>query len=139
MKRVNIEEKTRLLNEFRMANVSKTFTRDELIPQLKSLGISTQVIGIMIPKFFPSEKLGNSKLYGIPKEPIHKSLVAACYKQANDYKRKKEVKPSFNESEAISNLRAAGYQIRKCIGFDVERFERENPVLYKKYLKYETL
>ena len=139
MKRVNIEEKTRLLNEFRMANVSKTFTRDELITQLKSLGIATQVIGIMIPKFFPSEKLGNSKLYGIPREPIHKSLVTACYKQANDYKRKKPISPVTSEESAIATLQAAGYQVRKCIGFDVERFERENPVLYKKYLKYETL
>ena len=43
------------------------------------------------------------------------------------------------EEKAIATLQAAGYQIRKIVGFDMERFQKENPVLYKKYLKYEII
>ena len=38
MKRVNIEEKSRILNEFTQKNQNRSFTRQELLIELKNLG-----------------------------------------------------------------------------------------------------
>lgn len=135
MKKINVEEKARVLNELRMSCDNKTFTREELVKNLKQLGFNSQVVGAMIPKLFTYEEVGKARLYSFPKTPIHKSLIRACYDRCNGYKSKT---PSVEES-VIATLQAAGYQVRKIVGFDMEKFKAENPNLYKKYLRYETV
>ena len=144
MKKINIEEKTKALNEFRMNSQNRVFTRPELVDELKKLGFNSSIIGGIIPKF-PFEVMGNSKLYSVPREPIHKSIISGVYQKFIDYKKKSVNKTksqkenALSEEQALSILSAKGYQIRKCIGFDLERFQKENPVLYRKYLKYEVV
>ena len=76
MKKVNIEELTRKLNEFRMSHLNKTFTRDELVEKFHTLGFNAQVSGLLIPKL-PYEVLGKSRLYSMPKDPIYKNLIGS--------------------------------------------------------------
>ena len=145
MKKVNIEEKTRQLNEFRMANLHKSFSGRELQDYLYNLGISRTIASALMSKCFPYEKMGSTRLYEVPKEPIHKSMLNGLYEnfrnKRNKYNssKKGEIISQNSEEEALALLSARGYQIRKCIGFDLERFQKEQPILYKKYLKYETV
>ena len=140
MNKLNYMALTEAFNKFRMEHQSKTYTRPEIIKELNSLGFSTPIAATILSKgYVPSERVGKSKLYSFGKEPMHKSQLEALYQIRSNYNiaqndKKKQV---TNEEEAISSLQAMGYQIRKVIGFDLERFQKENPVLYKRYLKYE--
>ena len=145
MKKVNTIELTQKLNEFRMAHPNKSFTREELQEELQKLGFNTQVRGAIIPKFFTYEKIGQNRIYTMPKEPIHKSAIEGVYQIFRNSKNKSreskriEAISENSEEAALALLSARGYQIRKCVGFDIERFQKEQPVLYRKYLKYETV
>ena len=145
MKKTNTVELTQKLNQFRMENSNKTFTREELKESLLSLGFNSQTEGAIVPKFFPYEKIGTNRIYNMPKEPIHKSAIEAVYESFRRTRnklrnqKKEEIHSKNSEEAALALLSARGYQIRKCIGFDLERFQKEQPILYKKYLKYETV
>lgn len=141
MKKQNYLALTECLNKFRMEHQSKTFTREELVEALCGLGFNKGTAGMIIAKFIPSEKMGTSKLYSFGREPIHKSQVEAIYKKFASYGNVKKPVPTpvSNEESLIEKMKEMGYQVRKVIGFDMERFKAENPVLYKKYLKYETV
>lgn len=141
--KVNIEELTRKLNEFRMST-NKTFTGQELADALYGLGFN-KVTCWSMNKYFPFEKIGSSKLFSMPKEPIHKSAVAAVYNSSRSSKERSMMKKvqakcsALSEQDAISILQKAGYELRKCVGFDLEKFAREQPIMYKRYLKYENI
>lgn len=140
-KSVNIDDVTRSINEFRIANQTKSFTGSELAEALNKLGISRNVVSFIV-KLFPFEKMGITKLYEMPKDPIHKSLVNSCYNKNREYKKnwlKKSNTPKeeISEESALKLLQSKGYQIRKAVGFDLKRFQKENPDLYEKYLVYE--
>ena len=149
MKRVNIEEKTRALNEFRVEASNKSFTYGELKGIFKERNITNDPMTLSgILRLFPFEKIGKNKIYEVPKNPIHISLVKKIWASRAEYQKKNNEKkkavnaiPSIEISEesALAVLAAKGYQIRKCVGFDLERFAKENPDLYKKYLKYEII
>ena len=143
MKKQNYLALTESLNKFRMEHQSKTFTREDLIEALCGLGFNKGTAGMVIAKFVPSEKMGTSKLYSFGREPIHKSQVEAIYKKFASYGNtpvRKPVPTQASEEESLINkMKEMGYQVRKIVGFDIERFKAENPVLYKKYLKYETV
>ena len=144
MKQKNYEALTGSLNKFRMEHQSKTFTREELVEALCGLGFNKGVAGMVIAKFVPSEKMGTSKLYSFGREPIHKSQIEAIYRKFASYGTTTATpKPNLSivsdEESLINKMKEMGYQIRKIVGFDMERFKAENPVLYKKYLKYEVV
>lgn len=138
----NYEELTGALNKFRMEHLSKTFSREELVTALKEIGFNNNTAQSIL-SFIPSEKIGTSKLYTFSKDPIHKAQVEGVYRNEAKLRKKSTQKLKIermennSEEKAIATLQAAGYQIRKVIGFDMERFQKENPILYKKYLKYE--
>ena len=137
--RINIEELTQKLNKFRMENVGKAFTSAELIEKLHEIGFNKSYAwGVMVN--FPHEKVGSSNLYSVTREPIHVNVVKSVFERYRNYRKhpvKGNKKDKFSEEEALNFLSSKGYQIRKVIGFDLERFQKENPILYKKYLKYE--
>lgn len=154
MKKINVEELTGKFNEFRMSSLSKTFTRGELLEKLLSIGFNKGIVAEMIPKLFPFEKMGTSRLYGIPKEPIHKSQIASFYKTVNDRKKKmspktiakKENKPSIDNfvdakevNDAIHLLLSKGYKISRPLGLDVKQLLKDHPELAKIYMRYESI
>ena len=146
MKKQNYLALTESFNKFRMEHQSKTYTREELLGALCELGFNKGTAGMIIAKFVPSEKMGTSKLYSFGKDPIHKSQVEAIYRKFASYgttAKPNLSKPNLSivsdEESLISKMKEMGYQVRKVVGFDMERFKAENPVLYKKYLKYETV
>lgn len=143
MRQLNYRELTGSLNKFRMEHQSKTYTREELISELQKLGFAPAMAQKVMVKFIPSEHVGKKKLYSFGSEPIHNSQIEALYQSVNN-KKYKAIKDKImaninvsSEEKAIATLQAAGYQVRKVVGFDMERFQKENPVLYKRYLKYE--
>ena len=93
-----------------------------------------------------SKLVGNRKFFQFGKNPIHKSEIEAIYDRMASYANKRREKkpqqstqPTISLDKALEAVQAAGYQIRKPIGFDLERFSEENPELYRKYLKYEVV
>jgi hypothetical protein len=148
MKKVNIEQKTQALNEFRLSNKNKSFTYSEIREKLGEILSKNNVVITAAIKAFPYEVIGRNRLYSMPNDPIHWTFVKNAYKEQTNVqkkynsKAKEESLKKENESEeekALKILASKGYQIRKCVGFDLERFAKENPVLYKKYLKYEII
>ena len=148
MKKVNIEQKTQAINEFRLANKNKSFTYSEIREKLGEILSKNNVVITAAIKAFPYEVIGRNRLYSMPNDPIHWIFVKNAYKEQTNVQKKynskvkEESLKEKNESEeekALKVLASKGYQIRKCIGFDLERFAKENPVLYKKYLKYEII
>lgn len=135
---------TEAFNKYRMEHQSKTYSREEILRELNKLGFSTAIGNTLLARgFVPSERVGKAKLYSFGKEPIHKSQIESLYRDKNTkaYARREKFKENLrtDEESAIATLQAAGYQIRKVTGFDVDKFKVENPVLYKRYLKYEIL
>ena len=153
-KKVNVEELTAALNDFIQKNKNKTFTRQELGEKLSETGFNPVVAGIIIPKLFPFEKMGTSRLYGLPKEPIYKGVVENCYKTARGYKTSsraakkttiKEEKPSvvvdnFTEAkevnDAIRLLLSKGYKVSRPLGLDTKQLLADHPELAQKYMRY---
>ena len=140
MRTVNIDELTRKLNSFRMENLTKSFLPSELRECLHGLGFSKSLIP-RIMKTFPCEQAGEMTLYKAPKKPIHRDKVNTLYdetrRKALDNNGDSNKNKMLNEESALAFLQAKGYQIRRLVGFDTERFQKDNPVLYKKYLRYE--
>lgn len=146
MKQLNYFELVERFNRFRMEHQSRTYTREEILKELDNLGIKSAIASRMFSKgYIPSEKVGKAKLYSFSKDPLHKSQLEALYRDKNkmcyksELKRKNEAKQLTSEEAAIELLQAQGYQVRKVVGFNLEKFKAENPVLYKKYLKYEII
>ena len=157
-KKINVEELTKALNGFIQSNKDKTFTRQELGEKMAELGFNPQVTGIIIPKLFPYEKMGTSRLYGLPKEPVYKGVVEGCYKTARGYKnssrkaakkisaKKEEKTPvvdNFAEAkevnDAIRLLLSKGYKVSRPLGLDTKQLLADHPELAKKYMRYDTL
>jgi hypothetical protein len=153
--KVNVEELTKALNGFIQSNKSKTFTRQELGEKLSEVGFNPVVAGVIIPKLFPFEKMGTSRLYGLPKEPIYKGVIESCYKTVRGYKtssRKakktstKEVKTpvdNFTEAKEISDairlLLSKGYKVSRPLGLDTKQLIADHPELIQKYMRYDII
>lgn len=142
-KRIDLITLTQVFNKFRMEHQSKTYTREELLSELNKLGMNSAIATMFIAKYIPNERVGKGKLYSLPTEPIHKSQIVGIYDAYNSGRRtlkldKKEVNRQLTDEEAAMKLlQEKGYQVRRVVGFNLEKFKAENPVLYKKYLKYE--
>lgn len=146
---INIEQLTKAINELRLSSKNKTFTRGEIYDNLVSIGFNKAIANYALALLY-SEKLGKAKLYSFNADPIHKSQVEGLFKRyrstKNQYNYKSRHKgetsvssEEANEDAMIKYLKARGYQIRKPIGFDLQKFSEMNPDLYKKFIKYETL
>jgi hypothetical protein len=150
MKKVDIKEKARKLNEFIQENKGKVLTRLELKEGLKCV-TSGDGIFCELAKLFPSETLGRAKMYEMPKEPIHMSRIEQCWeKHRKDmreaaYKRHTPTLPSneITDEQAIDKLKKSNnkYVIRKIVGYKTEellQYLAENyPDIYRKFCKYE--
>lgn len=157
MKKINIEELTAALNSFIQSNKDKTFTRQEIGEKMGELGFNDQMARLIIPKVFPFEKMGTSRLYGLPKNPVYMGIVEGCYKTTKGYSKKrsnkekkaavKEVKTpvvdTFAEAkevnDAIHLLLSKGYKISRPLGLDVKQLLKDHPELSKIYMRYESI
>jgi hypothetical protein len=144
--KVNVEKLTEALNKLRMDSKNKVFTTSELQENLSKIGFGKNIISLMQKhQMFDFEQMGCSKLYSFKKEPIHMERIKNLYNENRRYKnsytaRKNNIeKKALNEQEALDILQKQGYRIQKCMGFDLERFQKEQPVMYKRYLKYESV
>lgn len=159
MKEVNIKELSQALNGFIQSNENKTFTHQELSEKMSKLGFNNQIVRLIIPKVFPFEKIGTSRLYSIPKDPIYMGVIEGCYKTAREYSKKysskvkknnssiqKEKTPvvdKFSEakevSDAIHLLLSKGYKVSRPLGLDVKQLLTDHPELAQKYMRYDVI
>lgn len=139
------DELTSIVNGFRMQHQDDTFTSGELCKKLMELGFGKNVAYAIMLKAFPSTKMGQTVVYGIPKEPIHKSVIITAIQKQRDHAREYARNKKSPQQPVVSNLdsalaavQAAGYRVSKPI-FDYERFAKEHPEMVAKYTKYELI
>jgi hypothetical protein len=140
MKKVDKKAMTAKLNQFRIDHLGKSYTRQEMEAYLKQMGFNRGVIRLLLPKL-PFEVIGRAKLFNMDSNPIHVSVIDNCYKKCAAYTHKTVVKKheQCSEEQALQTLKNAGYKIQREVGFDMDRFKKEQPVMYQRYLKYETV
>lgn len=137
MKKVNISELTKKVNEFRTENIGKQYSSKEIYEELYKLGFNMH-ISIRVAALFPTQKLGTSKYYEMTDEPIHQSKIAALYEASKKaYTKSRNKGEELTERSALELLNTLGYRIKRVIGFDMEKFMKEQPEMYRRYCKYE--
>ena len=142
---MDYKELTGKLNKFcqKCRDEKRTFSSAQLYEELEKLGFNAS-ISKRVAAFMNFEKIGTAKLYSAPEEPIHQSRIEKLYREAkksqNKYKARTKVAKtaSMTEKEALEVLAKRGcYRIKRIVGFDLEKFAKEQPDMYRKYCKYE--
>lgn len=137
---VDVHLLTQKLNEFRVKNLGKTFTRGEAIEGFRNLGFNSRISQDLL-RFMSFEQMGSARLYQFGKEPIYEGRVKGLYEavRAASAKSHFEKNEKLVVEEALEFLKGQGYRIQRVIGFDETRFKQDHPDLYRKYLQYEVL
>ena len=134
---MNITELTKKVNEFRKEHIGKQYSSKELYNELYKLGFNLH-ISKRVAALFPAQKLGTSKYYEMTDEPIHQSKIAALYEASKRaYTKNRNKKEELTENSAVEFLIGLGYRVKKITGFDMEKFMKEQPEMYRRYCKYE--
>lgn len=134
---MNITELTKKVNEFRKENIGKQYSSKELYNELYKLGFNLH-ISKRVAALFPAQKLGTSKYYEMTDEPIHQSKIAALYEASRKvYTKSRNKGKELSEKSAVEFLTGLGYRIKKIVSFDMEKFMKEQPEMYRRYCKYE--
>lgn len=136
MKKKDYVQLTATINKWRMENQKKTFSGKELNEQLKSLGLTTIAASALAAKCFPWEQVGKGRLYEIPSEPIHQSIITGLFTKRNSYKKKEAVGSNFkmSQQEAWNTLVQAGVIKTK---FNLNTLKTKYPKIYLECLEYE--
>lgn len=144
MRTVDIRQKTESFNRTRLENKKKSFTYAEITSLLKGAGIPLDITTLIIKHhFIDKEEVEGRMLYSFQETSLHTDSMQAFYDEKNRRKKlwndskKKPVKEALTERAAIALLSQKGYRIKRIVGFDLERFMKEQPELYHKYAKYE--
>ena len=134
---MNITELTKKVNEFRKEHIGKQYSSKELYNELYKLGFNLH-ISKRVAALFPTQKLGTSKYYEMTDEPIHQSKISALYEASKRaYTKNRNKKEELTENSAVEFLIGLGYRVKKITGFDMEKFMKEQPEMYRRYCKYE--
>ena len=134
---MNIAELTKKVNEFRKEHIGKQYSSKELYNELYKLGFNLH-ISKRVAALFPAQKLGTSKYYEMTDEPIHQSKISALYEASKRaYTKNRNKKEELTENSAVEFLIGLGYRVKKITGFDMEKFMKEQPEIYRRYCKYE--
>ena len=134
---MNITELTKKVNEFRKEHIGKQYSSKELYNELYKLGFNLHIYK-RVAALFPAQKLGTSKYYEMTDEPIHQSKIAALYEASKRaYTKNRNKKEELTENSAVEFLIGLGYRVKKITGFDMEKFMKEQPEMYRRYCKYE--
>lgn len=144
-RRINVEEVCRAYNNARDENKGRTGSPSWASKILKEKGLSTSIIKRILHEptlviYSKRENAGRGNYKGctFPYNPIHKDWFENwIYPPKKDDNCIKKDLPF--EEECTSYLKARGYEIKKCVGFDEDRFAEEHPELYKQYLIYECI
>lgn len=139
--RKNVEELTAEFNRLRMENQGRTFSSKHIYTVLQTIGINKNIAARLCAKGYIESysKPGtiNEREYHFSAAPLHKQQLKNLYDEYNARHYKKKTK--LNIEPSIATLKAAGYQIQKPIGFDIEKFQKDHPELYMQYQRYETV
>ena len=137
MKETKIKELTKKVNEFRKEHIGRQYSSKELYEELYKLGFNLH-ISKRVAALFPAQKLGTSKYYEMTDEPIHQSKISALYEASKKaYTKSRNKGEELTEKSALELLNTLGYRIKRIVGFDMEKFMKEQPEMYRRYCKYE--
>lgn len=147
--RINAEVVCEAYNSARMQNQGKQNSPERTVEILKSFGISENLSRRMIQNSTLFErfshkvegKKGNFKALRFAYNPVHISFFKnwLCGEKKSVPTQKPANNTTSLEEDCVKYLKEAGYQLRKCIGFDEDAFSKDHPDLYQKYLRYESI
>lgn len=139
MRRLNYEELCAKFNKMRMENQGAVFSSKHLLTMLKTIGINKNIGCKLCTKgYIESHTVTGSgeREYHFSAAPLHKEQLRCLYENYNKNLKARKIKPI---EPMIEQLKAAGYQISRPVGFDEERFKADHPELYSQYQLYETI
>ena len=115
---------------------NNAFNRKDLFDKLNACGVNTNIVNALLK--FGKIFRGTDGLYRF-KEPVSKDDFEAIYEmrreQAKESYKNKSNPISINE--ALQVLNASGeFLIKRISGFDMDRFKKDHPSLYKEYAIY---
>ena len=147
--KVNVDEVCQTFNTLRQENLHKKFSPEEIKTLLAKNGIGNAVFRRMSQlNFFRTRSVpgkGNCKEYAFTDCPIYLGQFKKVYEDIRSSRRKQKagepsgMRENLTEESALKLLKSRGYQLKKCLGFDEERFSEEYPELYEKYLIYKDI
>ena len=148
MKKTNLDEKIAKLNQFVRESANKTFTGAQLNEALMSLGFTKTIASAIAQRCFPYEKIGVSRLYGVPKTPIYIGILSGIFNQRKitNSKYNRRNKSSQQETTVPSRDMTAetAWEVLIKAGkvrqkFNIGKLKAEYPSIYLKCLEYEII
>ena len=143
--KINIEEVCKCYNNARTQNSGRKGGSEWVFNILHSFGLSNNMAKriireptLLIPCKREHPGKGNYKGYAFPCTPVHVSWFENWLNKKETPKISVEKDENF-EVECATYLKQQGYQLKKCIGFDEDKFSKDYPQLYAKYLIYENV
>lgn len=141
--KVNPKSLCEAYNTARQELVGRKLIGENIYDILAKKGVSKWIITKMlqVPTLFTKvQREGKGKCIGymFSYQPINIAWFENWLPKQSAAK-KEETKKTTLEEDCIKYLQNQGYKLQKCIGFDEERFKKECPQLYQKYLKYESI
>lgn len=153
MKKVNVDDKVKQFNLCRLKYEHKAFLYADLFKALKEFKINSNIVCQLLKHgCFDKEVINGRNIYSFQKDPLHKSIMERALGEIRDQNKKWRTKkaeakvatkqPTVGEAtsmfdDAIKLLsNSDDYVVQKKV-FDLEKFKKEQPVMYQKYLKFE--
>ena len=142
--KVNPKSLCEAYNTARQELVGRKLIGENIYDIFAKKGVSKWVISKMlqVPTLFTKVQRegGRGKCVGymFSYNPVHISWFENWLPKQSSMK-KEESKQTTLEEDCIKYLQNQGYKLQKCVGFDEERFRKEHPDIYQRYLKYEAI
>lgn len=135
MKRVNISQRVEAFNKACDELAGKSFSYSECLKALIAYGIPKAVTQYAI-QFGFIKKTNNGYVLSYISEGQMMKITEEGRKRSSEGNARYRGKHNSIKS-AVSMLQSKGYQVRRIIGFNEQKFAKEHPDLYKEYLEYE--
>ena len=95
---------------------------------------------LQVPTLFTkAQREGKKGGYMFSYSPVNIAWFEKWFPEQHTRKAKETPKQTTMEEDCVEYLLGQGYKLQKCVGFDEERFRKEHPDIYQRYLKYEVI
>ena len=141
--KVTPENLCKAFNTLRQQYVGQKLISEQIVDMFQKENISKWIIYKMLQNstlFTKIQKDSDKRCRGyiMPSNPVNIHWFENWLKDQHSTTSKKEEKKTLTlEEECIAYLKQQGFQMKKPKGFNVERFSKDYPQLYEKYLEFE--
>lgn len=143
--KVTPENLCKAFNALRQQHVGQKLISEQIVDMFQKENISKWVIYKMLqtPTLFTKIQKDSDKRckgYMMPSNPVNIHWFENWLKDQHSTTPKKEEEKKLTlEEECVAYLKSQGFKMQKPRGFNLEKFSKDYPQLYEKYLEFETV